>query len=526
MRMINDCMNGKIDMIVTKSISRFARNTLDTLKYVRKLKARNIAVLFESEKINTLTMDGELLLVILSAVAQQEVENTSTYVKRGLMAKMRRGESVGFPYCYGYNYDAKKKVITINKEEAEIVRFIFQRYLEGYGSFRIAKELTHNGIKTRLGKDRWHDSAVKTILKNEKYVGDLLLGKTVTLDPIEKKRVVNNGEFDRYYIKDHHEAIIKRSDFDRVQEICKKRANKTLSDRRSYTKQYPFSYKTKCGLCGKTIVRKSILSNTKHAKIAWGCSNAVKNGKEKCPHSTNHYEELIQSAFVDAYKMICLYKEEAIFELISRIEASFAADDKSFRKAQLKKEIKMLNQQRETAYDMRIKEVVTQDDFIKKYQELGVKAEELSKELIILENREEYQKDTKIRVNKLKAYLEKNNILDEFDDEVFESVVEKIVIGERDEQGEIDPHKICFFLKTGISVKSENRKEVIETVVKEMGTDTLCRVENEIEILCFYHFCHFNEFVKRHGEYKEKRLVDRVKVSVSLDIKTEENFDK
>lgn len=130
-RLINDCMNGDVDMIITKSISRFARNTLDTLKYVRMLKEKGIAVFFEEENINTLTMDGELLLVILSSVAQQEVENISANVKKGLKMKMQRGELVGFQGCLGYDYHPEDKSISINEEEAEIVRYIFRRYIEG-----------------------------------------------------------------------------------------------------------------------------------------------------------------------------------------------------------------------------------------------------------------------------------------------------------------------------------------------------------------------------------------------------------
>lgn len=144
-RLINDCMNGDIDMIVTKSISRFARNTLDTLKYVRMLKEKGIAVFFEEENINTLTMDGELLLVILSSVAQQEVENISANVKKGLKMKMQRGELVGFQGCLGYDYHPEDKTITVNEEEAEIVRYIFRRYTEGAGGSVIAHELENLG---------------------------------------------------------------------------------------------------------------------------------------------------------------------------------------------------------------------------------------------------------------------------------------------------------------------------------------------------------------------------------------------
>jgi len=139
--MINDALEGKIDMIITKSISRFARNTLDTLKYVRLLKEKNVAIMFEKENINTLTMNGEMLLVILSSLAQQESESISANVTMGLKMKMKRGELVGYNGCLGYDYDSETKTISINDEEAEIVRYIFRRYVEGSGCFVIAKEL-------------------------------------------------------------------------------------------------------------------------------------------------------------------------------------------------------------------------------------------------------------------------------------------------------------------------------------------------------------------------------------------------
>ena len=165
-RMINECMNSEIDMVITKSISRFARNTLDTLKYVRMLKEKNISVYFEDEKINTLTMDGELLLVVLSSVAQQEVENISANVKKGLKMKMKRGELVGFQGCLGYDYHQEDKIITVNPDEAKIVQYIFNRYIEGAGGSVIGKELENLGYKTKYGSSSWVQSTVIGIIKS------------------------------------------------------------------------------------------------------------------------------------------------------------------------------------------------------------------------------------------------------------------------------------------------------------------------------------------------------------------------
>ena len=187
-RIIQDCMDGKIDMIIAKSIPRFARNTLDTLKYVRMLKERNIAVYFEVEKINTLK-DGEFLITILSSVAQQEVENTSANVKKGLKMKMKRGEhSLVFRDCLGYDYDVATKSISINEEGAKVVRYIFERYVAGAGSTMIARELNEQGIMTIKGNP-WVSSSVMGIINNEKYKGDILLGKNIYSRSYLKKTV-------------------------------------------------------------------------------------------------------------------------------------------------------------------------------------------------------------------------------------------------------------------------------------------------------------------------------------------------
>lgn len=179
--MIRKCLNGEIDMILTKSISRFSRNTPDTIKYVRMLRDKNIAIMFEKENINTLDMNGEMLLTILSSLAQEEVESLSSNVKMGLQMKMKRGELVGFNGCFGYDYHQDTKTITVNETEAETVRLIYDMYLQGNGCGTIAKRLVELGIKNKRGTVEWHDHGVMGMIKNEKYKGDVLLGKTFPL---------------------------------------------------------------------------------------------------------------------------------------------------------------------------------------------------------------------------------------------------------------------------------------------------------------------------------------------------------
>lgn len=216
--MIKDCMNGQIDMVITKSISRFARNTLDTLKYVQQLKEKNIAVYLEGEKINTLSMDGELLLVVLSSVAQQEVENISANTKKGIAMKMPRGEMVGFVRAPGCNYDPETKTISIN-EEAKIVRFIFDEYVKGNGARVIARKLEAMGALTAYGCKHWQETTIIGIICSEKYMGDLVQGKTFTVDPISHHRLENQGEVNKYVVKDHHEALVSKKVWNKAQAI-------------------------------------------------------------------------------------------------------------------------------------------------------------------------------------------------------------------------------------------------------------------------------------------------------------------
>ncbi|MFY9441424.1 MAG: recombinase family protein [Tepidanaerobacteraceae bacterium] len=292
-RMIDDALAGKIDLIITKSISRFARNTLDTLKYVRLLRERNIAVYFEKENINTLDMAGELLLTILSSLAQAESESISKNVRIGLKMKMRRGEMVGFNGCLGYDYDPTTKTLSINEEEAKTVRYIFKRYTEGAGCFTIAKELTRLKFKTKLGNTVWHESSVRRILKNEKYVGDLILGKTFTQDPISKRRLENFGEEEKYYIRDNHEAIISRELFEKAQEILQKRSGKhsNKGQREKYSRKYAFSSMVQCGFCGSHFTRRTWHAGSEYEKIMWSCVTSINKGKKNCIHSKRISEE-------------------------------------------------------------------------------------------------------------------------------------------------------------------------------------------------------------------------------------------
>lgn len=485
-RMINDCMDGKIDMVITKSISRFARNTLDTLKFVRMLKEKNIAVFFEDENINTMTMDGELLLVILSSVAQQEVENISANVKKGLKMKMKRGELVGFQSCLGYDYDPTDKSISINESEADIVRYIFDRYIEGSGAYVIAKELTQLGYKTKYGNTEWHDTGVLGIIKNEKYKGDVLQGKTFTVDPISKRRLDNHGEEDQFYVKNHHEPIVSEEVFEKAQTILSKRgANRRGAEkgkREKYSRKYAFSSKLECVFCGSNLSRRNWHSGTIHEKVIWQCVTATKKGKKYCIHSKAIEEKIIEDAFVESYKLLCNNNSDVLDELVKRMEAVLSGNDFQKRLTKVENEIQAIEQKRNRLIDMRLEEVIDKATYEKKYTELDSILEGLTSEKEQLEKSSKEEIDLEKRMEHFRKVLEKNEVLTTFDRCVFESIVDKIIVGEIDENDNINPYKLTFVYKTGYfnAVQSKMHKQInkkrTENDVKDLpsysATDT------------------------------------------------------
>lgn len=284
-RMIEECMAGNIDMIITKSISRFARNTLDCLKYIRQLKDKNIAVFFEKENINTMDSKGEVLLTIMASLAQQESQSLSQNVKLGIQYRYQQGEvQVNHKRFLGYT-KAENKQLVIDPVGAEVVKRIYREYLEGASLLQIARGLEADDILTAAGKAKWRPETLKKILQNEKYIGDALLQKTYTVDFLSKKRVKNNGIVPQYYVENSHEPIIPRELFMQVQEEMVRRANLRGGKggkKRVYSSKYALSSIVYCGHCGD-IYRRVHWNNRGYKSIVWRCvSRLDEKGSECC----------------------------------------------------------------------------------------------------------------------------------------------------------------------------------------------------------------------------------------------------
>lgn len=451
-RMVNDCMNGEIDLIIVKSISRFARNTVDTLQYVRALKEKGVAVMFEEENINTLTMDGEMLLTILSSVAQQEVQNISEHVKLGLSMKMQRGEMVGFNGCLGYDYHKEDKTITINEEEAETVRYIFRRYAEGAGGKVIARELKNLGFKNKRGESSFSEHGIIGIIKNEKYKGDLLMGKTFTTDPITKRRLDNMGEANQYYTENHHEAIVSRELWDKANEILDRRRKPRTNGngkRDKYSRQYAFSCMLKCGFCGGNLTRRTWNSRADYKKVIWQCVTATKHGKKECPCCKGVPEALIEEAFVRAYNALCTYDGEFINGFLEHVKSGLQGSSTEKELKSVSKKIARLKERKSGLVDMRLDGDIDEETYQTKLAEINEKLDMLSSEKQSLHDRKKENQDINERLAEFQKTISSNEVLKEFDRHVFESVIDRVIVGEKTENGEVNPYKLKFIFKTG-----------------------------------------------------------------------------
>ena len=327
MKMIEDCRKGKIDMIVTKSVSRFSRNNLDCLMYVRELKQLGIPIIFEKEGINTIQVSSELLLTLFGALSQAESESISMNVKLGIRQSLKNG-NVRFSYKtflgYRKGVDGQPEIVP---EQADIVRRIYNDFLAGATYLEIAKRLTEENVPTMGGGNRWFSERIKSILKNEKYKGDALLQKTYITDPISKRVKKNNGELPMYYVENSHPAIIERRIFDRVQEEIARRAGKkkvkqtgTKTELGRYSGKYALTELLYCGECG-TPYRRCTWSRNGKKKIVWRCVSRLDYGKKYCKNSPSVEESRLHNAIAAAITKKANSEEINIGGIMNHIES-------------------------------------------------------------------------------------------------------------------------------------------------------------------------------------------------------------
>ena len=457
-RMLNDALDGKIDIIIAKSISRFARNTIDTLKYARLLRDHKIDIYFEKENIHTLDLDSEMFLTLYSAFAQAESESTSMNVKLGLKAIMKRGDPVGNPNCYGYEWDKDTKTFKINEEQAEVVRKIFNWYVLGIGSYTIAKKLNNEKILTQWG-NKWCPSSVRRILTNEKYIGDLLGQKTYVSNPLTHKHIINYGEKEKYYVKDHHKPIITRDVWNKSQEIYSKRGNKLQPDGKQhngkFSLRYPYSSKIECGMCGANFTRRM---NEKRKdgtrKVYWACTRRI-TYIENCSNSLFITEEILNDIFVKIYNTIIEKKHKTKEKLFNAIKETLTKDDSKSKIDKLLNEKETLEKRLSNLIDIKLDDYENKEAYINKEKEINAELKKIKEQITEYELINSTNKNISKRLSQIEKILDEPKTIKEFDREIFDSLVEKIIIGEKDESNNINPNTIRFILKIGTKYKYE-----------------------------------------------------------------------
>ena len=305
LRMIKACEKGKVDLIITKSVSRFCRNTLDGLDYVRRLKRMGVGVFFEKENVNTLYMDNEMILTFMMSQAQAESESMSGNIRWGHRKNFKDGK-VYFHYAGFLGYRrGENNLPEIDPEEAEIVRRIFSRYLIGHSVAKIIADLEADGIKTARGHKKWNDGVIRGMLQNEKYMGDALLQKTYIADLFTRQTKKNTGELPQYYVENSHPAIIDRLTFQRVQEemarrsSLKKVSTAAKTELAKYSGKYVLTELLSCGNCGSPY-RRVTWTRPEGKKIVWRCINRLENGKKFCKDAPTLEESRIHTAVVSA----------------------------------------------------------------------------------------------------------------------------------------------------------------------------------------------------------------------------------
>ncbi|MEL1135294.1 recombinase family protein [Desulfitobacterium sp. THU1] len=305
LRMIKACEKGKVDLIITKSVSRFCRNTLDGLDYVRRLKRMGVGVFFEKENVNTLYMDNEMILTFMMSQAQAESESMSGNIRWGHRKNFKDGK-VYFHYAGFLGYRrGENDLPEIDPEEAEIVRRIYSRYLIGHSVAKIIADLEADGIKTARGHKKWNDGVIRGMLRNEKYMGDALLQKTYIADLFTRQTKKNTGELPQYYVENSHPAIIDRLTFQRVQEemarrsSLKKVSTAAKTELAKYSGKYVLTELLSCGNCGSPY-RRVTWTRPEGKKIVWRCISRLENGKKFCKDAPTLEESRIHTAVVSA----------------------------------------------------------------------------------------------------------------------------------------------------------------------------------------------------------------------------------
>ena len=438
-KMIADAHLGKFNLILTKEVSRFARNTVDTLQYTRELKALNIGVYFALDNIDTLAPDGELRLTIMASLAQEESRKTSERVKWGQKRQMERGVVFGRDML---GYDVRNGVLHINESGAEIVRLIFHKFVnENKGTTTIARELREAGYKTITGNAIWSNTVILKVLRNEKYCGDLTQKKTYTPDYLTHQKKYNHGEEEFVELTDHHEPIISREIWDMAQiELDKRSPSGEIKLRHS--NRYPLSGKIQCGVCGNRFVSRTKKRKDGSRYKAWRCCEATQHGLPKTDKAGNHIGCSVNSQIRDEDFMIVIQKvieslnvnKKAILDGVMNVLKSVLSFDKKATEDtdSIKKKIENLTSKTEMLLDLYMSQDLTKEEYRTKKEAYQNEISELNEKLKNAKKEKHYTYDSNNALTEIREYLSDILYAKKQDEIFYKTIIDKIVVFDRE----------------------------------------------------------------------------------------------
>lgn len=430
-RMIQDAYDKKIDLILTKEVSRFARNTVDTLTYTRELKKRGIGVIFMTDNIDTRDSDGELRLSIMASIAQEESRKTSERVKWGQKRRMEQGVVFGRDLL---GYFVKDGKLIINPSEVEIVKLVFYKFLiEGKGTHKIARELREAGIKPKRTKE-WSNTVILRLLRNEKYVGDLCQKKTYTPDYLDHSKKYNRGQEEMIYIKDHHEAIIDRDTWEKTQAELIRRSPSD-EQKTKHSNRYWCSGKLICGECGLRFVSQTKKLKSGDVHKAWRCYAAATHGVAKVDSFGNHIgcdnkavnERVLLYCVKYIIEQIVTNKDAIVKEMLAEIKDEQLMET-NINTVPLYAKIKTFNDKKRRAIDLVLDGTITREDLKNQTVYYNSEIEMLSQKIVNAENANKIYHQ---QVDRIQQYISEINKLMEFDFEnelFYREAIDRIVI--------------------------------------------------------------------------------------------------
>ncbi|MCI9079430.1 MAG: recombinase family protein [Lachnospiraceae bacterium] len=460
--MIACAQNGDFDLIITKEISRFARNTLDSIYYTRDLKKHGVAVIFMNDGINTMDGDAELRLAIMSSIAQEESRKTSERVKWGQKRQMERGVVFGRSML---GYDVKNGKMYINEDGAEIVRLIFHKFVnEGKGTHVIARELREEGIKPMRVKE-WQNTVILRVIRNEKYCGDLVQKKTYTPDFLSHEKKVNLGQEEFVIIKDHHEPIISRELFERANHILNEKS-RSQEGKPKYSNRYPFSGKIKCGCCGSSYVARYKTRKNGSRYKAWRCLEAVRNGSPHVDKAGNQSgckglgirnEDATHIMYL-VTKSLRYNKKKIMDNLVSIIESVIAMDTTGTDSGKLKAQIKAIEGRRSNLVELYMSGGVTRDEYAAAREKCENEIAQLQSIIDNVDKQREIIQQQQEIISEITAVI--NELVNgvEYEDNFYKEILDRMVVIDKDN---IDVYLNLLPLKWSYTVvKSVNCQQV------------------------------------------------------------------